>query len=112
VTLQKNSVNKELQEIDKRLVKLAEERDALIARREVISEQYSNEKNNSKKIPAQLSIKQKVELFSKLFKGRQDVFARRWGNSKGRSGYSFACHNEWVSGKCNKPRIKCNECHH
>ncbi len=110
--LQKNSVKKELQDIDKRLVKLTEERDALIARREAISEQYSKEKNNSKKIPAQLSIKQKVELFSKLFKGRQDIFARRWENSKGRSGYSFSCHNEWVSGKCNKPRIKCNECHH
>jgi len=112
MTLQKNSVNKELQELDKRLVKLAEEQETLMARREVILEQYSKEINNSQKRSEQLSVKQKVELFKKLFKGRQDIFARRWENSKGRSGYSFACHNEWVSGKCNKPRIKCNECHH
>lgn len=112
MTLQKNSINKELQDIDTRLVKLAEERDALFARREALSEQCSKEKNNPQKTSPLLSVKQKVELFTKLFKGRQDVFARRWENSKGRSGYSFACHNEWVSGKCNKPKIKCNECHH
>lgn len=112
MTLQKNSVNKELQDIDKRLVTLDEERDALLARRKALSEQHSKEKNNLQIIPVSFSVNQKVELFTKLFKGRQDVFARRWENSKGRSGYSFACHNEWVSGKCNKPRIKCNECHH
>ena len=112
MTLQKNSINKELQDIDKRLVILDEERATLIARREALSEQCSKEKNNPQKISPLFSVNQKVELFTKLFKGRQDVFARRWENSKGRSGYSFACHNEWVSGKCNKPRIKCNECAH
>jgi len=52
-----------------------------------------------------------VALFRELFKGRTDVFARRWENAtKGRSGYAVACHNEWRSGLCNKPKIKCGEC--
>jgi hypothetical protein len=60
--------------------------------------------------PVKLSTSEKVELFQMRFKGRQDVFAHRWQNSKGRSGYSFACNNEWLQGVCNKPRIKCNDC--
>jgi hypothetical protein len=33
------------------------------------------------------------------------------GNSKtGKSGYAPACHNEWVRGICEKPRIKCSSC--
>ena len=57
-----------------------------------------------------LTVDQKVALFKQLFKGRADVFATRWQNSKGRSGYSVACHNEWVPGICKKPDIKCIEC--
>ena len=51
-----------------------------------------------------------IELFMKLFTGRQDVFPKRWENRKGRSGYSPACRNEWVSGVCEKPRVKCTDC--
>ena len=40
------------------------------------------------------------------------MFATRWENYSGRSGYSFACHNEWKRGVCDKPRIKCSECRH
>lgn len=46
-----------------------------------------------------------------LFKGREDVFPKRWDNTKtGKSGYSPACYNEWIPRKCNKPKIKCSEC--
>ena len=55
---------------------------------------------------------QKVLLFQSLFKGRADIFANRWQNKQERSGYSVACHNEWVPGKCNKPKVKCSECTH
>jgi superfamily II DNA or RNA helicase len=47
-----------------------------------------------------------------LFRGRQDVYAVRWQNSDGRSGYAVACEHEWVQGICQKPRIKCGECPH
>ncbi len=56
---------------------------------------------------------EKVALFQKLFRGRLDVFPRRWENAKsGRAGYSPACGNEWVRGVCDKPRVKCSECPH
>ena len=51
-----------------------------------------------------------VKLFMKLFSGRQDVFPKRWENRNGRSGYSPACRNEWVSGVCEKPKVKCTNC--
>ncbi|HWZ42539.1 MAG TPA: DEAD/DEAH box helicase family protein [Candidatus Saccharimonadales bacterium] len=52
-------------------------------------------------------------MFRTLFRGRQDVYARRFESRKtGKSGYAPACGNEWVRGICEKPRIKCNECPH
>jgi superfamily II DNA or RNA helicase len=45
----------------------------------------------------------KVALFRELFRGREDVFARRWENTKtNKSGYSPACRNEWEHGLCVK----------
>jgi superfamily II DNA or RNA helicase len=53
----------------------------------------------------------KIVLFRSLFRGREEIFPRRWENTKtGKSGYSPACANEWVRGICEKPRIKCMEC--
>lgn len=54
--------------------------------------------------------KEKISLFRRLFSGREDVFALRWESSKGGSGYSPACGNEWKRGICEKPRVKCGEC--
>ncbi len=53
----------------------------------------------------------KIALFRSLFRGREDVYPRRFeSRTSGRSGYAPACHNEWVPGVCGKPRIKCAEC--
>jgi len=53
----------------------------------------------------------KIALFRSLFRGRQDVYPRRFeSRTTGRSGYAPACANEWVRGICEKPRIKCAEC--
>jgi len=53
----------------------------------------------------------KIALFRSLFRGREDVFARRFVNKKtGRAGYAPACANEWLRGICEKPRIKCGDC--
>ncbi len=53
----------------------------------------------------------KIALFRSLFRGRDDVYARRFESRKtGKSGYAPACSNEWVRGVCEKPRIKCAEC--
>ena len=55
---------------------------------------------------------QKIALFRSLFRGREDVYPRRFESRTGRSGYAPACANEWVPGICEKPRIKCAECPH
>jgi hypothetical protein len=53
----------------------------------------------------------KIALFRSLFRGREDVYPRRFECRKtGKSGYAPACANEWVRGVCEKPRIKCAEC--
>lgn len=39
---------------------------------------------------------EKIKLFMSLFRGRNDVYAKRWTNKKGISGYSPACSNEWT----------------
>ncbi len=57
------------------------------------------------------SPEEKIKMFMNLFRGRVDVFPKRWSNTKSaKSGYSLACSNEWVRGKCNKPNIKCSQC--
>ena len=53
----------------------------------------------------------KIALFRSLFRGRDDLYPRRFESRKtGKSGYAPACANEWVRGICEKPRIKCAEC--
>ncbi len=53
----------------------------------------------------------KIALFRSLFRGREDVYPRRFESRKtGRAGYQPACGNEWVRGVCEKPRIKCMDC--
>lgn len=57
------------------------------------------------------SPKAKIALFRSLFRGREDVYPRRFESRRtGKSGYAPACANEWVRGICEKPRIKCAEC--
>ena len=58
-----------------------------------------------------LSLQEKVTLFRSLFRGREDVFARRWQNrTSGKSGYQPVCINEWKPQLCNKRKFKCTEC--
>lgn len=60
-----------------------------------------------------LSPDEKIALFCRLFRGRKDVYPIRWESKKtGKSGYAPACSNEWRSGICAKPRIKCSDCTH
>jgi hypothetical protein len=56
---------------------------------------------------------EKIKLFMSLFKGRDDVYAKRWENKKKEtSGYSPVCLNEWQPGLCAKPKGKCADCVH
>jgi superfamily II DNA or RNA helicase len=58
-----------------------------------------------------LSPEDKIKLFRSLFRGRDDVFARRWYNkTSGKSGYQPVCSNEWCRSLCDKKKHKCAEC--
>lgn len=55
--------------------------------------------------------KEKIALFRSLFRGREDVFPKRFESKKtGKSGYQPVCRNEWIRPVCQKPKIKCGEC--
>lgn len=58
-----------------------------------------------------LSIDERIRLFQSLFKGREDVFARRWfSKTTGKSGYQPVCINEWKQGICDKKKYRCAMC--
>jgi len=54
---------------------------------------------------------QKIALFRSLFRGREDVYPRRFESKRsGKSGYQPACRKEWIRPFCQKPKIKCGNC--
>lgn len=70
----------------------------------------SNEQGLSQETKV-ISNEEKLQIFMDLFKGRTDVYAKKWTSSKtGKTGYSPVCKNEFNVYKCDKSRIKCNEC--
>jgi hypothetical protein len=53
----------------------------------------------------------KIALFRSLFRGREDVYPRRFESRKtGKAGYSPACANEWIRGVCDRRAVKCTDC--
>jgi superfamily II DNA or RNA helicase/very-short-patch-repair endonuclease len=64
-------------------------------------------KNSTQHSPAE----DKIVLFASLFRGRPDVYPRRFESAAtGRAGYQPACANEWVRGVCDKPKTRCALC--
>ena len=50
----------------------------------------------------------KIRLFRAMFRGREDVYARRYVSAKsGKSGYSPVCAIEWTQGLCDKRKGLC-----
>ena len=67
----------------------------------------------SASVTSQSSKQEKIALFKLLFKGREDVYPLRFESTKtGKHGYQPACGNEWKTGFCHKPKVKCSECDH
>jgi hypothetical protein len=106
-------LDSKIEEIERRLSALDEEKGRLKAALETLRHQREAENNVSP--CAAISIDpitpERIRLFLSLFRGRQDVFPKRWDNvGTGKSGYSPACRNEWAKGTCNKPRVSCSTC--
>ena len=79
------------------------------------NEMYNNNEtyNNvgTPKESKKISNTEKIKIFMDVFKGRTDIYAKRWTSNKtGKSGYSPVCINEFNTYKCDKSRMKCNEC--
>ena len=78
----------------------------LDAERALLMEQLKNlkkltDQNSSDAITQYSTSVDKIHLFRNLFRGREDVYPKRWENSKtGKSGYSPVCANEWKAGLC------------
>jgi len=111
--------SKRIQEIEKRLLLLEQEKKNLISELEATRKIEVDQKLHSPKPPigtpvatsVPLTTTDKVELFLKLFRCRESVFPKLWENkNKGIKGYAPACNNEWVRGICEKPKIKCSNC--
>jgi hypothetical protein len=98
------------------LAALDRERSAITDRlRELERTQTEIAASSSSALPARVTMKsstaEKIALFQSLFRGREEVFPKRWENPKtGKAGYSPVCNNEWVRGICGKPRVRCGEC--
>lgn len=94
-------------EVRGRLEALRCEREALTIRQTVAPIDKLADAPVTKDSPAEA----KVVLFRTLFRGRENVYPRRWESGKtGKSGYQPVCRNDWVRGLCDKPRVKCSEC--
>ena len=116
------TIKNQLSSAESRLRELDWERESLLSQIKLLRQElnkniqeqtYSQSKNDtSVSIVNNLSSPEvKIALFRSLFRGREEVYPKRWENkSKGSSGYSPVCKNEWSPGLCNKPRIKCSEC--
>jgi len=99
-----------IDEIQRRLGELEIEKQSLEAELRRLEAEASSRRSVCQARP-NLSNQEKISIFRRLFRGREDVFPSRWDNSKiGKSGYAIACGNEWVRGICRKPQIKCTKC--
>ncbi len=69
--------------------------------------------DNPASVHARSPSEEKVALFRSLFRGREDIYPRRFVSKKtGKPGYAPVCANDWVRGICEKPRMKCGDCPH
>jgi superfamily II DNA or RNA helicase len=108
----------EIAALQKRLSELDSERESILAALDELKQRDAEARARASIQSAgnvanasAMSNAEKIALFRSLFRGRDDVFPRRWENPKtGKSGYAPVCRNEWVPGICAKPKIKCSEC--
>jgi len=102
-----NELNEKREQIKKRIIELKHQKQLLI--NQIPSDSTSQADQTS--VTNHSSESDKIALFRSLFRGREDVFARRFESAKtGKSGYQPCCRNEWVQGVCQKPKVKCTDC--
>ena len=112
-------IDAQIQSAEQELASLDEKRKALQARIEqlkgqkqsIADEQLPFDQLSQSNVTNDSTQEQKIALFRSLFRGREDVYPRRFESKRsGKSGYQPACWNEWIRPICQKPKIKCGEC--
>ncbi len=106
------AAEKELASLNKRKIQLEYEIKHLRNIQHSIAEKTSSFNHKTKPgITSGSPEDQKISLFRSLFRGREDVFPKRFESKRtGKSGYLPVCRNEWIRPLCQKPKIKCGEC--
>ena len=113
-----NNEETHIAELERRLLVLEDEKhrvEETLGALRLKKEQQKRQSTITAEVPVFLDpiTPDRIKLFVSLFRGRPDVFPKRWDNAKtGRSGYSPACKNEWTKGVCDKPRTPCSACTH
>lgn len=98
-----------IEAVEKKLVRLDDQRAIILNQLDELKQQrhllIKQNTSDSTSQTDQLSVtnhsseSEKIALFRSLFRGREDVFARRFESAKtGKSGYQPCCRNEWVQG--------------
>ena len=100
--------------IRERLARLTAERQALETRLAELETGHLSEPDGDPHGPTvtdRSPAQDKIALFRSLFRGRTDVYPKRWENARtSRAGYAPVCANEWKPRLCGKPRIRCGAC--
>jgi superfamily II DNA or RNA helicase len=115
-----NEIDHWIAEAKSELAELESHRSALLARLAELQKEKTarfqpgetlNQNGTQLPVTNQSSQEDKIALFRNLFRGREDVYPRRFESLKtGKKGYQPVCRNEWVSGVCEKPKIRCEDC--
>lgn len=107
------SANDRISQIKEELEELSKKRKELIKELRSIDVKDHLPLYGSKTVLPYSTPQEKVEFFLKFFRCREDVYPRFWKNDRsGKKGYSPVCQNEWASGICKKPKIKCGDCNY
>ncbi len=108
------AAEKELAELDGRRTEILQRIEQLKQERDLPGPGRMSEsggEHNAAKITNESGAGVRIALFRSLFRGREDVYARRFESSNtGKVGYLPVCRNEWIKPLCKKPKIKSGEC--
>jgi hypothetical protein len=112
-------IDAQIQSAEQELAILDEKRKALQARIEqlkgqkqsIADEQLPFDRLSESNVTNNSTQEQKIALFRSLFRGREDVYPRRFESKRtGKSGFQPVCRMEWIRPFCQKPKIKCGDC--
>jgi hypothetical protein len=112
-------ISEQILALEDELYALDEKRKVLQARIKQLKEQKQSIAENQlsfdrlfeSKVANDSNEEKKIALFRSLFRGREDVYPRRFESKRtGKIGFQPVCRNEWIRPICQKPKIKCGEC--